>query len=638
MPADGLYGTLGGLYGEATDEALYPAYHVILAGQGLMLPPGGYERTLSQQFAAKLSISGTAESDRIGEQQALINDWGGGEGLTRLGTTPASDRYRRGAGINIYDEDSAIGLGPYMAAPAALQTAFNSITAIANYRQYLVIGRNDGKVYRWDGATLDLAGDTGKSSGGITAFGLYESNLYIGNGQDGDVWRWVGENPGSGFASNFTVGGISGGGVAGVFSMATHYRGTLQGAYFGMSPGATGQSYAGQFVNTAGTASSGTAGSLIVEESKIAVLHQYGDTLLAAATWANARHWRLYSGSNADPVVWSHKAVVLDSRATCAATLNGIVYFGDAIMGRIWKWDGSRLTLYCQLGSDLVPYTTEITGMCTWRGALWIAIRDTDGTCALLRDDGNGIRSRPVTGLTGTTPGGVVVFQDQLHYVTQATGATKIFRTNGTYAATGWVESPLMNANLDGTGKTWLGVEINHSALAATQSVLIQYQLNDTGSWTTLGTSDVDGANTAAFDFPIGVTSNQIGFKLTLTGTAGSATPLRVFSLVARYLPSSEGGKEWQLTVLMFGTDDIPMPLSDGSNEPLTGQDLSDYVWSLVDAGSPVAFLDIDRQEYLVSIAGWAENFSARVGGLQQRATSVGWSLEGKMRLREVQT
>ena len=93
-----------------------------------------------------------------------------------------------------------------------------------------------------------------------------------------------------------------------------------------------------------------------------------------------------------------------------------------------------------------------------------------------------------------------------------------------------------------------------------------------------------------------------------------------------------------QLTVLMFGTDDIRMPLSDGSNEPLTGQDLSDYVWSLVDAGSPVAFLDIDRQEYTVSIAGWTENFSARVGGLQQRATSVGWSLEGKMRLREVQT
>jgi hypothetical protein len=638
MPADGLYGTLGGLYGEATDEALYPAYTVILAGQGLMLPPGGYERTLSQQFAAKLSISGTAESDRLGEQQALINDWGGGEGLTRLGTTPTSDRYRRGAGINVYDEDSTVGLGPYMAAPAALQTAFNSITAMMTYRQYLMLGRSDGKVYVWDGTTLTLAGDTGKTTGGITAFGLYESNLYIGNGQDGAVWRWVNETPGANFASNFSVGAIGGGAVTGVYSMATHYRGTTQSAFLGMSCGSVGQSYAAEFVNTGGTTSSATAGSLLIEEPKVAVLLQYQDTLLAAGTWENARHWRLYSGSNASPVVWSHKAVVANSRATCGVVFNGIAYFGDAIQGRIWKWDGSRLTLYHQIGSDLSPYNTEITGMAVWRGVLWIAIRDTDGTCALLRDDGNGLRSRPVTALTGTTPGPLAVYNDQLHYVTQTTGATKVFRTDGTYAATGWVESPLMNANLDGTGKTWLGVEINHSALAATQSVLIQYQLNDTGSWTTLGTSDVDGASNAAFDFPNGVTSNQIGFKLTLTGTAGSSTPLRVFSLVARYLPSSEGGKEWQLTVLLFGTDDIRMPLSDGSNEPLTGQDLSDYVWSLVDAGAPVAFLDIDRQEYLVSIAGWSENLSARVGSLQQRATSVGWSLEGRMRLREVQT
>jgi hypothetical protein len=638
MPLEGLYGSLGGLWGEATDEALYPAYTVILAGQGLMLPPGGYTRTLSQQFAAKLSISGTAESDRLGEQQALINDWGGGEGLARLGTTPTSDRYRRGAGINVYDEDSTVGLGPYMAAPAALQTAFDSITAMGIYRQFLMLGRSDGKVYAWDGTTLSLVGDTGKTTGGITAFGLYESNLYVGNGQDGAVWRWVNETPGTNFAANFTVGGIGGGAVTGVYSMATHYRGTNQSAWFGMSGGTVGQSYAGEFVNTAATSVSTTPGSLVIEEPKIAVLHSYGDTLLAAATWQTAQHWRLYSGSNASPVVWTHKALVLDSRATCAATLNGIVYFGDAIQGRIWKWDGSRLTLYHQIGSDLTPYSTEITGMTAWRGALWIAIRDTDGTCALMRDDGNGTRSRPITGLSGTTPGKVVAYADQLHYVTQATGATKVFRTNGTYAATGWVESPLMNAQLDGTGKLWLGVEVNHSALAATQSVLIQYQLNDTGSWTTLGTSDVDGAGSAAFDFPTGVIANQISFKLTLTGTAGSATPLRVFSLVARYLPSSEGGKEWQLTVLMFGTDDIRMPLSDGSNEPLTGQDLSDYVWSLVDVGSPVAFLDIDRQEYTVSIAGWSENFAARMGSLQQRATSVGWSLEGSLRLREVQT
>jgi hypothetical protein len=635
MPADGLYGTLGGLYGEATDEALYPAYHVILAGQGLMLPPGGYERTLSQQFAAKLSISGTAESDRLGEQQALINDWSGGEGLSRLGTTPTSDRYRRGAGINIYDEDSAVGLGPYMSAPAALQTAYNSITAIGNYRQYLMLGRDDGKVYRWDGSALVLAGDTGKTSG-IASFGVIETNLYIGTYVDNEVWRWQGEAPGSNFAANFYIGPYLSETTTAVTALIPDTRNKAIRGLYGTATSDYG--LVGPTVNTAATTDPADTSVLAAAYSSIKVLMQLGQSIVVASTNTTSRFSRIYTGTNGSPIAWTHQALLYDSTIVAGATVGRNAYFGDSIQGKIWKWDGSTVSLYYQIGSDLNPYTGGIGGMVEWRGALWVSIKDTDGSCALLRDDGSGHWSRPVTGLSGTTPGPLAVFMDQLHYVTQATGATKVFRTDGTYAATGWIESPLMNANLDGTGKLWLGVEVNHSALAATQSVQVQYQLNDTGSWTTLGTSDVDGATSASFDFPTGVIANQIGFKMTLTGTAGSSTPLRVFSLVARYLPSSEGTKEWQLTVLMFGTDDIDMPLSDGSNEPLTGQDLSDYVWSLVDAGAPVAFLDIDRQEYLVSIAGWSENFAARVGSLQQRATSVGWSLEGRMRLREVQT
>src|SRR5688572_20098493 len=132
LPA-GLVGNLGGLLGAITSPATYPLYHVVVGGVGLILGPNGWERHLAPTFAAKLSTTGTSENDRLGEQQLLLSDWSGGEGLVRQQetvTTPLT-RYRRGAGINVYDEDSILGLGPYMAAPAALQTAFNSITAMA---------------------------------------------------------------------------------------------------------------------------------------------------------------------------------------------------------------------------------------------------------------------------------------------------------------------------------------------------------------------------------------------------------------------------------------------------------------------------------------------------------------------------
>jgi hypothetical protein len=226
---------------------------------------------------------------------------------------------------------------------------------------------------------------------------------------------------------------------------------------------------------------------------------------------------------------------------------------------------------------------------------------------ALLRYDGNQSWSRPVTGLLGTTPGPLCVYDDQLYYATTATGAARLYRTDGTFTSSGSVESSLINAQLTGTGKLLRGVTINHSALAATQSVEVQYQLEGGGSWVSLGTSSTVGATSASFDFPSAITANLFAIKLILTGTAGSSSSLKVYSVSLRYYPAPGAKKEWSMRVQLLGGAAQTMPLPDGSFETRTGEELSAEVWALVDAGAPVNLVDIDREEYTVQIVEWSE-------------------------------
>jgi hypothetical protein len=284
------------------------------------------------------------------------------------------------------------------------------------------------------------------------------------------------------------------------------------------------------------------------------------------------------------------------------------------------------------LGTPAVPYTAEIRGMVAYQGGLWVTIVDTDGSIGLLRFDGNQSWSRPVTGLTGTTPEAVAEYNGQLHLLTSATGASKLWATDGTFGGAGNVESGLIDARLSGTDKLWRGVTIRHSALVSPQTVEVQYKLEDSGSWVSLGTSSTDGATSADFDFPSAITADLVAFKVILTGTAGSSSALKMYSLSVRYVPSPGAKKEWSMTVRLQGTASRKMNLRDGTAETRTGEELSAEVWALVAAGSEVNLIDLDRQEYTVQIAEYRENTD--LTGLD--GLDVGYTFKASMRLVEV--
>ena len=624
----GQWGSSGMLWGGGVAEAVYPAYHLILGGVGLLIAPGGYERRLGQQYAAKLSTSQLSQSDRINDQALVIDNWNGGEGYLRH-ETDTPDRYRRGAGIDQFTEEGAVGLGPYMSAISGVTSlAKNEITCLGAYAGLLMIGFSDGTIYQWNGSTLTFNYSTGKA-GGIRSMLAWNGTFYVGTGTDGSVFRWTGASATTVWAANYTVGASAGDAVVGVRAHSHHLQEGFYSAIYGASQ--SGYGLVGQIANTGGTTVATDA--LNTYEPTVAALLQYKNDLLALAYNSTDRRWALYRGDDSATIGWHREAVIEGGYGLCMALLDDRVYIGDAVQGRIWRYDGNDVELLYQIGSDLNPYSTPITSMVAWRGALWVGILDTDSTCALLRYE-NGEWSRPVTGLLGTTPGPLFVYNDQLYYATTASGAARLYRTDGTFAATGWVESGLINADLTGTDKLWLGVKVSHSALAATQSVEVQYRLNDTGSWVSLGTSSTDGETSAEFDFPADISAELISFKSILTGTAGSSSQLKLYSLVGRYKPAPGAKREWSLTLRLEGTAAKPLTLADGTAEARTGEEISAEVWALVDAVAPVNLVDIDRTEYTVQIAEYREGLSSIRPNVDPLDNS--WQLQGSLRLTEV--
>lgn len=630
-----LWGSLGRLWGGGIDTALYPAYHAVLGGVGLLLEKGGYERRLGQTYAAKLATAGTNQTGRIGDQVLELSQWDGGEGYLRHDTS-TPDRYRNGSGIDPFTEEGAVGLGPYMSAIAGVTSlALNELTCMIPYQGYLMLGFSNGKVYSLTGSTVTLAYDTTKA-GGIKAFMVWEGNLYASTGTDGVVFRQYGSTLTANWASNFTVGASASATVSGVYALATHCQEGVLYGYHSADQTATRptRSYGlvGQIANTGGTTVA--ANEFSAFDDNVSVLVNYQGNLIAVSYNATEKHWNLYQGDASATIGWEFKARTEGGYVNCAAVLNDDLYLGDAVQGRIWKWNGNDLTLAHQLGSDLSPYTAQIKGMVAWRGGLWVSILDTDGTCALLRFDGRDSWSRPVTGLLGTTPGALCVYNDQLYYATNSTGAARLYKTDGTFTSAGSVESALINADLTGTGKLWVGVKINHTALVSGQSVQVQYKTEDTGSWTSLGTSSTVGATSAEFDFPSAVTAEQIAFKILLAGAAGSSTALKVFALVGRYRPAPGAKREWSLSVRLQGTDTRKMRRLDGTSETLTGEEISAALWTLVDAVAPVNYVDIDRSEYTV----WITEYSDPMDGAlpQIDGLDAGFDLVGKLHLTEV--
>lgn len=633
--AGGIDTGAGELFG--TLDALEPQYHVRLGGVGLMLAPGGYGKAAANQLAAQIATAGLSNSNRITDQAVELTNWHGGESsylASHFIHEPESpDRYREGAGIDPFTLEGALGLGPHLA--TIQSTTYNAITAMRSFRGKLYVGFGNGDVRTWDGATWSGVHHATGKAGGIRSFEVHTNYLHYGTGTDGVVFATDGTTPTTAFTVATFPGGAAVSNVRGVRAMAIHYQEGVPTPYWAATVDATDTrpwAQVGTFLAVGGgTTTSGEVKFTSVFERIDVMISTQGKLIVMATTEAD-RRCAVFEGDATATIGWDARGEFPGIVPRCAAVLGNDLYVGDAYDGKIWRWTGDGFVLVNQLGTDLVPYTAEITSMAAWRGGLWVGILDTDGTPALLRFDGNQSWSRPVAGLAETSPGPLFVFLNQLYYGTSKTGASVVRATNGTFRASGSVESGLIDAELRATNKLWSQVAIRHSALASGQSVEVQYKLEDSGSWVSLGTSSTVGATTATFDFANGITSDLIAFKILLAGSAGSSTALQVFSVVASYKPAPGVKREWDLTAQFYGNAGRHVVLLDGSEDPLTGSEVSALIWELMDANEPVLYLDLDRQMYTVQLVEFSEDLASTS---QVGSPGLGWETEGKLKIRE---
>ena len=626
--------TAGGeLFG--TTDAHMPGYHVVLGTRGLVVSRGGYQRSLQQKHAAQIATTGLNSASRIQDQVIVITGWGGGEG-TRRHQPANQSRYRRGSNIDIFSDNGAVGLGPRMVIEEA--TAFDELTIAEVFEGKLYVGTGTGLLYSLTtGGTWTLHHTTGKA-GGIRSIvngatpGDTRSWLRYGSGTDGIIFQTDGTTP----ATYTTVPGTAGGTVSGIYALVSHFRDGQIYQYYGMS----GSNFGLFGVFDAVPPSGDGLGTI---ERRVAVAIRFEAKIYALANDTQGRRARIYSiddddaGFGRPDTEWYQEG----SNFTAACVHDGFLYIGDAFDGRIWRWNGNELELYHQIGTTENPYTAEIKGMASYQGGLWISIVDTDGTIGLLRDNGTEDWTRPVTGLLGTTPGFLVEFDGDLFLATNATGAARLYRTDGTFTASGSIEQAQIDAELGNAPKLWHDVAIQTSALLSGQSVQVQYRLEDTGAWTSLGTLSTVGATSTTFPFPNGTLGGLLSVRMLLTGTDGATSQLLVTELQIGYSPSKGALREWRLTVDLFGHDGsaadeaLRMVLVGGAEEPLTGEELSADLWALLERQVPLLFYDRDRAApSMVLMTEYSETDGQSMPNLG--AMAAGYDLNGQLTLKGV--
>lgn len=587
-------------------------YHVTLGGQGLILDLATYQKRAQPPFADKTSQGDRGYGDLFYEQVWQQASWAGGDGAgTLLDWDPASpDRFRAGTGLDGYTQPGSLRVGPDLASTSP--PANNGYTVLAPFRGKLYAGTGDGKIYQLTTpATWALAHDTAKA-GGVTAFAVYLGKLYAANGTDGVVASFDG--------TTWTATAFTSTAVSGIRAMAV-FDPNQPTLYLGNSTATQAKlrRYNGSTVS---------ADLYLPQEPDVSALVAYGGYLWAFGADSASRRGGIYRG---DGTTWDRRLDLAENYVSAAIVHAGRLYLGMGAGGELWEYDGSGSPTV--IANNLTASGDELRGLAVWQRALWVAGRS--GTELRLRryDVESKSWSEPCSGSSvnnaaGGTQGLASLGSD-LYAAGQKSGtAAPIVRASpsGAYAtATRTLETLLFTAGLGSDNKVFRGVTVNHAALASSQTIQVQYRLEDSGSWTSLGTSATVGATTATFVFVTAV-GKIAALRLLLVATAG-ATPI-VYEVLVRYAPQPPTKREWRFEARFEGSADQRLVTLDGTADPKTGPEIAAAVWSQKAANGPVTLLDLDGTSYSVWFLDLQE-------GPSERSQRLGLQTRGKIRLLE---
>lgn len=320
-----------------------------------------------------------------------------------------------------------------------------------------------------------------------------------------------------------------------------------------------------------------------------------------------------------------------DNSITAFHEYGGKLYAGSAIRGKIWTVDAGGLTEVFSFPDvagigGVSTYGLPIRQMVVDDGRLHVPIVETNGL-GIYSFDGTGWAYVAAGGL-GQEPRGIAAYKNDLYLSNKSSAGARIYKVERKSPTSGvWVSSAF-TAGLRGTVKVWLKLEIYHSALVAGDSIAIAYQRDANGIWTTLGTSDADGATSATFFFPTVTQSRALQFRLIFTVTDQTKSP-KVTALLTHYLVSTDMKAEWQFDVLLEGSAQTPLVRLDNSNEPSTGPALADALWASRNKFGTLSFTDLDAEAKTVHFVDCEERVSP---GATQR---LGHQTRGKVTLVE---
>jgi len=177
------------------------------------------------------------------------------------------------------------------------------------------------------------------------------------------------------------------------------------------------------------------------------------------------------------------------------------------------------------------------------------------------------------------------------------------------YLTTGNVITGIFNGGKPAVDKIWHSVTLSFKVMVASQTIKVEYSLDDEATWVTIDTiSPTAGEIEKTLYFANNIKGKRIQLKLTLTG-GGSNTPT-VYDIVTRFLSKPDNRMEW---TLKLNCSDKLMLLDGKTFEKMRSSELRYLLMRARFDNNIVSFQDIDFAETAINAG----------AGLTATATSV---------------
>lgn len=244
--------------------------------------------------------------------------------------------------------------------------------------------------------------------------------------------------------------------------------------------------------------------------------------------------------------------------------------------------DGRRAHLY-SLPSTSGSADYTIQAAAAGDDEVYLANQKRGGADRYDLTDG-GLSSGPAWGATGAVPfksmayanGYLLVGRYDNNASTDGVYIANI-ASPSTYRASGWITTPENDYLYPHDFKVFSQIVVKHKALAAGESIAVDYSLNGGATWTSAGSSTTLGATTKTIALP-SVRGQSIKLKATLNAGTGNASTPTLTMLRCDAAPVTEAKRMYYVRLLItsFEAGKVKLPALWAANDDQTVIDFVD--------------------------------------------------------------